>query len=73
MTQIKNSSLVWSTEDVHANMSDEMRNSKEWTEDELLDLGEQFFETHADWLGERINDAISEFLYFEFIFINKQQ
>lgn len=53
MTQIKNSSLVWSTEDVHAAMSDEMRNSKE------------FFETHADWIGERINEAMSEFLYFE--------
>ena len=65
MTQIKNSSLVWSTEDVYVNMTEEMRNSKEWTEEELLALGEQFFDTHAEWLGERINDAISEFLYFE--------
>ena len=65
MTQIKNSSLVWSTEDVYVNMTEEMRNSKEWTEEELLALGEQFFDTHADWLGERINDAMSEFLHFE--------
>lgn len=66
MRQIENSSLVWSTEDIYANMTEEMRNSREWTEEELLDLGEEFFDTHADWLGERINDAISEFLYFKF-------
>lgn len=65
MTQIKNSSLVWSTEDVYVNMSDEMRNSKEWTEAELHDLGEEFFETHAEWLGESINEAMSDFLEFE--------
>ena len=72
MKQIKNSSLVWSTEDVYVNMTEEMRNSKEWTEEELHDLGEQFFETHADWLGERINDAMSEFLHFEVDLIGNQ-
>lgn len=65
MTQIKNSSLVWNTEDVYVNMTEEMRNSKKWTEGELLDLGDRFFDIHQEWLIERINDAMSEFLHFD--------
>ena len=62
---INSSALIWSTDDVYANMTEDRQNSKEWTEEELLSLGKKFFDTHNDWLIDTISDAMIRFLHFE--------
>lgn len=57
---INNPSLKWCKEDVYANLADEVQ----LTDDEAQELLEEFFEEHQDWLTERINDAMREFLHF---------
>ena len=58
---INNSSLRWCKEDVFANTPDEL--GIQLTDAEAQQLLEDFFEEHQEWLTERINEAMREFLH----------